>query len=161
MAEQRQIDVYGISGQLASLQLLAPVYVVDLQLAIKQELGVRVRDQRLYRQCAPMLPSDVLAEDCGLVTLLRAPRRCSVCGRRYRVRKCAACLSVYYCGPLCQRLDWRRHKREDSCKRRGRALAAHAEDVRATTADRSEATNRREDPSVTMVPAPTSARDGC
>ncbi len=130
MAEQRLVDVYGVSGQLASLRLPVPVYVVDLHRAIKKELGVRVRDQRLCRQCAPLLPSDVLAESCGPVTLVRAGRLCFVCGRRRWLRKCAACLSVYYCGPMCQRFDWRRHKREDSCKERGKALAAHAEDTR-------------------------------
>ena len=153
MAEQRQVDVYGISGQLASLQMRAPVYVRDLHRAIKQKLGIRVRDQRLHLGSAPLVPSDVLVEGCGLVTLVRTKRRCFVCSRRHRLRKCAACLSVYYCGPMCQRFDWRRHKREDTCRDRGEALATCAEDLRATTAKRPEAANGREDLGVAIVPA--------
>ncbi len=117
--------VSGISGPLAVFQLPFPVLTRDVQREIKRELGVRIRDQRLLAGLVELPPSTVLPseDDCGPITLLRVKRRCHVCGRRRRLWKCAACWSTYYCGPRCQRLDWRRHKQEDACREHQKALA--------------------------------------
>lgn len=40
---------------------------------------------------------------------MSAPLRCQACGRP-AINKCVSCLSVAYCGPGCQRADWKNHK---------------------------------------------------
>ncbi len=114
--------VYGIAGHLASFSLMSPVCVRTLQRAIKLELGIRKRDQRLIRGLVELMPSDVLPPDCEAITLVRVKRRCYMCGSRRRLRKCSACLSIYYCSESCQYNDWPRHRRDDNCKARGAAL---------------------------------------
>ncbi len=137
MAEQ-QVVVSGISGPLAVFRLPSPALTRDLQRQIKRELGVRVRDQQLLVGLIELPPSAVLPseDDCGPITLLRVKRRCYGCDKNRPLRKCAACLSVYYCGQTCQRIDWKRHKREDACRERQKALAiCAAARAKATAAE--------------------------
>ena len=39
-----------------------------------------------------------------------APRACELCHRRDGVKRCAACLAIYYCGRECQVADRPEHK---------------------------------------------------
>ena len=35
---------------------------------------------------------------------------CAVCGSEVDLVKCGICLVTYYCGPVCQKHDWKEHK---------------------------------------------------
>lgn len=39
------------------------------------------------------------------------PESCFVCNDAGKNKKCSKCKSIWYCGPLCQQLDWFRHKK--------------------------------------------------
>ena len=43
---------------------------------------------------------------------------CAVCGKGAhgeKLSRCGRCAKVYYCGRVCQRSDWMRHKTDDGC----------------------------------------------
>ncbi|KAG2009769.1 hypothetical protein CC2G_012663 [Coprinopsis cinerea AmutBmut pab1-1] len=42
------------------------------------------------------------------------PSKCSVCKATTKVKLCQACLEVAYCGPKCQKRDWKTHRK--TCK---------------------------------------------
>lgn len=46
----------------------------------------------------------------GMISYLQ-PEACFVCNDAGKNKKCSKCKSVWYCGPLCQQLDWFRHKK--------------------------------------------------
>jgi hypothetical protein len=43
------------------------------------------------------------------------------------MRRCARCRLRAYCGPLCQQMDWRHHKKEDCAAKGGAAIASAGE----------------------------------
>ncbi|KAF7970431.1 hypothetical protein HWV62_24181 [Athelia sp. TMB] len=47
-----------------------------------------------------------------LETVIRHPneRRCFVCRKKGKMKTCTKCQKVRYCGPVCQKRDWRLHK---------------------------------------------------
>ena len=46
----------------------------------------------------------------GSRTYMYKHRRCAICEKYTRNKKCGRCLEAYYCGRQCQKLDWREHK---------------------------------------------------
>ena len=49
--------------------------------------------------------------------LIRGIKACAVCGITAGLNRCRRCLKVAYCGPECQRKDWKRHKVEECIKK--------------------------------------------
>ncbi|KZP26327.1 hypothetical protein FIBSPDRAFT_782242 [Athelia psychrophila] len=51
-----------------------------------------------------------------LETVMRNPeeRRCFVCRKKGKMKTCTKCQKVRYCGPVCQKRDWKLHK--EKCK---------------------------------------------
>ncbi|KZP17755.1 hypothetical protein FIBSPDRAFT_920591 [Athelia psychrophila] len=51
-----------------------------------------------------------------LETVVRNPdqRRCFVCRKKGKMKTCTKCQKVRYCGPVCQKRDWKLHK--EKCK---------------------------------------------
>ncbi|KZP26299.1 hypothetical protein FIBSPDRAFT_819685 [Athelia psychrophila] len=51
-----------------------------------------------------------------LETVIRNPeqRRCFVCRKKGKMKTCTKCQKVRYCGPVCQKRDWKLHK--EKCK---------------------------------------------
>lgn len=47
-------------------------------------------------------------------------KACRVCGITAGLNKCALCLSVAYCGIKCQKIDWKRHKKEECVRKEKR-----------------------------------------
>jgi hypothetical protein len=61
----------------------------------------------------------------GQRTAPAVPAACGACGKtaaEMRLKRCAGCLTVRYCGPECARKDWRAHR--DACKAAQAAAAA-------------------------------------
>ncbi|NGX31949.1 MAG: hypothetical protein K940chlam8_01336, partial [Chlamydiae bacterium] len=46
----------------------------------------------------------------NIVKLFEKYKACSVCKKSTKNR-CGVCMSVYYCGHVCQREDWKKHKK--------------------------------------------------
>ena len=66
----------------------------------------------------PVNVADMLSEGGGAAAQQRYEQiaeTCAACGKKGKVRRCARCKSVGYCGKECQESAWGAHKKE--CKR--------------------------------------------
>lgn len=50
--------------------------------------------------------------------VLKEGERCSVCGKKGKLQKCARCTAVSYCGRDCQVKDWKERGHKDVCKKK-------------------------------------------
>ena len=86
-----------------------------VQVLVKAEFGVKLRNQQLVVARAPVAGKSAAARfaeegilDCTLVVV--SSRACEWCGAPGVHRTCAGCRSTFYCSRECQRQAWRGHR---------------------------------------------------
>ena len=118
MSEEAQtlVTIVGLRGILCELSMPTSTTFWDLKHAIKAALGIQKRDQRLFVgldavDLRKSLVVTIPRESHCYVTLVRESAQCQHCGTgSVRLKRCSGCNGAYYCGPVCQQIDWQRHR---------------------------------------------------
>ena len=113
----RCITIDMVNGE--SLPIEIPhekVFVLDLMREIRSKLHLSKREQRLLFEDTILKACDQIPAHHDLaLTLVRVPPNCEFCftERTYpeSLFYCSMCRHVTYCGQVCQKSDWRRHRR--------------------------------------------------
>ena len=113
----RYITIVMVNG--ASLLLAIPhgkVFVLDLMREIRSKLHLSKREQRILFEGTILKACDEIPAHHDLVlTLVSVPPNCVFCFIEQTYPQtllyCSRCRHVTYCGQICQRSDWRRHRK--------------------------------------------------
>ena len=110
------VSIVGLTVVLIELSMPSSTTFWDLKHAIKVALGIQKRDQKLFVgldavDLRKSLVVTIPRENHCYVTLVRESAQCQHCGTgSVRLKRCSGCNGAYYCGPVCQQIDWQRHR---------------------------------------------------
>ena len=97
-----------------TLPLPMETTVWQLEKHVRTVLGVPRKSQNLLIGERLAAAGEILSSfsaDPLVVTLVQTQPSCKYCGvLALRLKRCSSCDDVHYCGPLCQTLDWPRHR---------------------------------------------------
>ncbi len=115
------VRVSMLSGYVCSVDVASECTVQDLKRKLKIALSISMREITLLVDVRELGVRETLASAFGVaegpvdVTLVRILATCWRCGTQGRVWHCQGCHTATYCSTVCQRADWRNHRRTCRC----------------------------------------------